>query len=340
MNDLPQSQVSPREWLGRSIDAYQLSQCLYVTAKLGIPDLLKAGPKHYEELAQATQVDPNALFRLLRALASAGVFERLRNDQFGLNDLSKLLCEDVPGSMRAWAVLAGEQPYPAWGQLLYSIKTGAIAFDHIYGMSGWQYRSENPSADQVFNSAMSEMARASTAAILEAYDFSRFDRIVDVGGGQGSLITGILKANPSVRGVLFDLERVVEGARASLARAGIADRCESVAGSFLEGVPAGGDAYILQNIILDWDDAEATRILQNCRKAMQPDLTLVIVEVVIDEDQPTLAAAMADMRMMVMTGGHLRRREDFQSLLTRAGLAFSRMVATRGPFKIIEAKAA
>ncbi len=338
MIDRLQISVSPREWLHQSIDAFQFSQCLYVAAKLGIPDLLQGGPRTYEELAQAAEANPGALLRLLRALASAGIFKHLQNDRFELNDVSRLLCEDAIGSLRSWAILAGEQPYPAWGHLLHSVKTGGIAANHLYGMSSWQYRNQDPSAARVFNKAMSEVARGTTAAIVEATDFSRFDCIVDVGGGQGTLLAGILNANPSVQAVLLDLEAAIQEAPRLLEHAGVADRCQAVSGSFLQGVPSGGDAYILKDVLLDWSDADATLILGNCRHAMQKGHTLLIIELVIDSDRATLGAAMADIRMMVMNGGRLRSREEFRALLSRAGFELTRTIVTHSPYQIIEAK--
>lgn len=338
MADQSQTLVAPRESLRQSIDAYQLSQCLYVAAKLGIADLLKDGPRHYEELATMSGTHPNALFRLLRALASAGVFNRLPNEQFALNEVSKYLCSEAPGSLRAWAILAGEQPYPAWSHLLHSVQTGEIAFDHLYAMSIWQYRAQNPEANRVFNDAMREVVRASTIAIVEAYDFSRFDRIVDVGGGQGGLLVAILRANPSARGVLFDLARVILGAQEPLKEAGILARCEIVAGDFLEGIPSGGDAYLFKDVILNWDDTQAVRILENCRQAMKANRTLLIVERIIASNTPTLEAAMADMRMMVTTGGGARTQEEFQVLLRGAGFELTKVIPTRSPYQIIEGK--
>lgn len=338
MADQSQTIGNQREYLRQSIDAYQLSQCLYVAAKLGIADLLKDGPKHYVELAKASGVHANALFRLLRALACAGVFNRLPNERFALNQVSEYLCADVPGSLRAWAILAGEQPYPAWSHLLHSVQTGETAFDHLFGMSAWQYHAQNPSAAEVFNEAMSEGVRASTAAIVQAYDFSMFDRIVDVGGGQGALLFNILKANPSVRGILFDLEPVVQSARESLKSSEISERCETIAGSFLERVPDGGDAYILKDVILNWNDDKVTMILRGCRQAMKENQTLLIVERVIASDLPTLEAALVDMRMMVMTGGWGRSPEELQALLEGAGFEMTKVITTRSIYKIIEGK--
>lgn len=333
-----QALVSPGEWLQQSIDAYQLSQCLYVAAKLGIADLLKDGPRNYEELAKASGAQPRALFRLLRALASAGVFNRVQDGRFALNEISDYLRRDAPRSLRAWAILSGEQPYPAWSQLLYSVETGETAFDHQFGMSNWQYRLQNSEADQVFNEAMSEGTRASTAAIVKTYDFAPFDCIVDVGGGQGALLASILRANPSARGVLFDLEQAVAGAKELLREAGIAERCETVGGSFLEAVPGGGDLYILKHILLNWDDPQCVRILKNCRQAMNENGTLLVIDQVIQSDKPTIDAALSDLRMMVMTGGQARTPEEIQALLREAGFRPTRVIPTRFSFQLLEAK--
>ncbi len=331
--------AATREWLHQSIDAYQFSQFLYAAAKLGVADLLQDGPRPYEALAHATGTDPAALLRLLRALASAGIFKHLPGDRFEQNDVSALLCESAPGSLRAWAILAGEQPYPAWGHLLHSIKTGEAAADHLYGTNGWQYRRQNPAVAEVFNNAMSAMARGAVAAILESYDFSRSNCIVDVGGGQGSLLAGILHANPSARGVLQDLDLAVQEARDVLARAGVADRCQTVAGSFLQEVPPGGDLYLLKDILLMWKDDDASLVLRNCRQTMQPGQTLLIVERLIPAEGPTLEDGMADLRMLVMNGGRLRSQEDFQRLLSRAGFGPARSIQTRSSYQILEAKA-
>lgn len=336
MDDQPQIPLSPRESLLQFINAYQLSQCLYVASELGIADSLKDGPKHYEALAKTSGAHPNALFRLLRALASAGIFNRLEGDRFELNELSEYLCRDALGSLRAWAVLSGQQIYPTWSHLLHSVKTGEIAFDSLHGMSVWQYRAQNLLASRVFDEAMTGLVSASTAAVVEAYDFSRFDRIVDVGGGQGALIAGILKANPSVRGILFDVEQVVQGGKELLKEAGVLERCETVAGSFLEGVPSGGDVYLLKNVIHDWDDQGSLQILRSCRRAMSENQTLLIIERVIASDKPRLEAVLADLNMMVMNGGRERTREDFQALLSAAGFELAKVIPTRSPYQIIE----
>lgn len=332
--------VSPRESLQQSIDAYQFSQCLYAAARLGIADLLQDGPRHPAELAYECGADPNALFRLLRALSSAGVFSHLPDGQFEQNQVSESLRTDAPGSLRAWAILAGEQPYPAWGHLLHSIRTGEPAFNQAFGMGAWQYRAQNPAAAMVFDEAMSAYTRAITASILENCDFTRFARIIDVGGGQGALLARILQVNPLARGVLYDLAPVVAAARDALQQAGVGERCETVAGSFLESIPAGGDCYILKDILLDWVDDRAAHILRNCRKAAGEKATLLIIEIMMASDRPGIEAAMADMRMMVMNGGRLRTREEAQALLRKAGFALVEMIPVGFSHQMIAANPA
>lgn len=339
MTDQSKTPLSSRDSLLQFINSFQISQCLYVAAELGIADLLKEGSRHYETLAKASGANPDALFRMLRVLASAGILNRLEGDSFELNELSEYLRRDAPGSLRAWAVLAEQQIYPTWNHLMHSVKTGAPAFDDEHGMSVWEYRAQNPGALRVFDEAMSERVRASSSAVVDAYDFSRFDRIVDVGGGQGLLIANILKANPSMRGILFDLDPVIQGAKQLLEEASVAERCEAVAGSFMEEVPRGGDIYILKNVIHDWDDARSVQILRNCRQAMPGHQTLLVIERVIPSDNPTVEDALSDMRMLVMNGGRERTREEFQALLSRCGFDLTRIIPTGSPYQIVEGNA-
>ncbi len=323
----------------QSINAFRLSQCLYVISRLGIADLLKDGPMPYEELAKKSGAHPVALFRLLRALATFGIFNQLDMNRFELTDEAEYLCRDTPGSLHAWAILVGEQTYTAWGNLLYTIQSGEIAFDDLYGMSIWDYRAQNPAAGKVFDEAMSEIFRASNAAIVEAYNFSRFQRIVDVGGGKGELIAAILKANPTVRGVLFDQAPAIESGKALLKEAGVLERCETVAGNFLRGIPDGGDAYILKDVLHDWDEAKAVEILENCRRAMQEYQTLLVIERLIPSERPTPEAVMTDLTMMVMNGGRERTREEFQALLGKTSFELAKVLPTRSLYQIVEARA-
>jgi len=317
------------------------SRAVYVVAKLGLADLLKSGPKTADELAQATDTHAPSLFRVLRALASIGIFNKDSDDRFALTPLSETLVTDAPGSMR-WFLVSelGQEHYPAWGNFMHSVKTGEIAFDNFFGMDVWEYFSKHPEDAAVFNNSMSANTAAVNEAITSLYDFSQFNKVVDVGGGHGGLITSIVQKNPRVRGVLFDAPQVIEGAHSKLENAGVADRCDAVAGDFFKAVPEGGDAYIMKWIIHDWEDEKAIAILKNCRKHLGPNGRLIIVDCVVPEnDEPDFSKTF-DLNMMVMTGGKERTKREFEELLAAAGLKLLRVIPTDLPPSIVEAQPA
>ena len=321
------------------ITGFWMSRAVWIAAKLGLADLLKSGPKTAEELAQATSTHAPSLFRILRALASAGVFKKERDGRFGLTPLSETLITDAPGSTR-WFIISelGQEHYPAWGNLMHSVKTGEVAFDDFFGMDVWKYFSQNPEDAAVFNDSMSANTAAVNEAITSLYDFSKFNKIVDVGGGHGGLITSILQKNADVAGVLFDAPEVIEGARAKLEAAGVADRCEAVAGNFFEAVPEGGNAYVMKWIIHDWEDEKAIAILKNCRQHTQSGDRLIIVDCVVPEnDEPDFSKTF-DLNMLVMTGGKERTAAEFQELLAAAGFKLLRVIPTDLPPSIVEAQ--
>ena len=319
------------------ITGFWTSRAVYVLAKLGIPDILKTGPKTADELALETKTHGPSLYRLLRALASVGVVRSEEGGRFGLTPLSEALITDAPGSMR-WFIVSelGQEHYPAWGNLMQSIKTGEIAFDHFFGMDIWKYFSQNPEDAAVFNDSMSGMTAAVNEAITSQYDFSRFARIVDIGGGHGGLITSILKKNSNAKGVLFDAPEVIEGARPRIETAGLADRCETVSGDFFQAVPAGGEAYVMKWIIHDWDDEKATTILRNCRNQMQPNGRVIVVDAVVPEGDAPDFSKLFDLNMLVMTGGKERTAKEFEKLLAGAGFKLLRVIPTDLPVSIIE----
>lgn len=323
------------------IMGFWMSRAVYVFAKLGLADLLQTGPKSAAELAQATETHAPSLYRVLRALATAGVVKTQTDGRFALTPLSETLVTGVPGSVR-WFVISelGQEHYPAWGNLMHSVKTGEIAFDNHFGVDIWGYFAQNPEDAAVFNDSMSGMTAAANEAIMSRYDFSSFNKIVDVGGGHGGLITSILKQNPQATGVLYDAEVVIAGAQPRLEAAGVADRCEAVAGNFFEAVPAGGDAYVMKWIIHDWEDEKAIRILKNCRSQMKADGRLIIVDCVVPEnDEPDFSKTF-DLNMLVMTGGKERTAAEFEQLLAAAGFNFLRVIATDLPTSIVEAQPA
>lgn len=339
MNPQSTDTPSPRTALQQQIRAYGVSQLIFVAADLGIADLLADGPKHFEELAADTGVNPDGLFRCLRALAAVGVFTRMPDGKFGSSPQSELLRRNVPGSLSAWARLNGRQFYPSFAHLLYSVKTGKSAAEYLHGMTTWEYRSQNPALQEEFDEAMSEMSSQTAIGVVESYDFSRLPRIVDVGGGQGVLISAILKANPAAHGVLFDQAQVIAGASILLENARVASRCELTGGSFFDDSIPGGDVHLLSHILHDWDDEHAKRILEKVRASMQPDQLLLVIERVLDGANPSFEPLMLDITMLVQLGGRERTLEEFESLFASTGFSAPREIPIRPPNSIIETRA-
>lgn len=331
------TEQDPAADLQRLVNGYQVSQAISVAATLGIADLLKDGPRTSDDLAAAAGAHPRALYRLLRALAAVGVFHEHHDQRFSLAPIGEFLRSDAAGSSAPWAAQIGRQYFwQAWGDLLHSVRTGENAFRHQHGTDVWTYRSTRPEDNAAFDRAMTGQSRRIDGAVVAAYDFSRYARIMDVGGGHGSLLAAILGANPSSKGVLFDQPHVVSGALALLETAGAADRCEVVGGSFFESVPDGADAHVLKQIIHDWEDGDATKILRACRRAINPDGTLLIVEHVVAPPNHAPAGKFMDLNMLVLPGGQERTRDEFAALFAAAGFRLTRVIPTASPASIIE----
>jgi SAM-dependent methyltransferase len=311
-------------------------QAIHVAAKLGVADLLRDGPKATDDLADATKAHAPSLHRLLRALTSLGVFGEDAEGRFQQTQLSEILRTDHPQSIRAWAITLGAPFF--WkpcGELYGTIRTGQPAFDRVHGERFFNYLAGHPEDAAVFNAAMSAPS-TSLSEIVESYDWSRFERIVDVGGGQGALLQGILSANSKVRGVLYDLPEVVAGASETLRTGVLAERCETLGGDFFEAVPDGADAYILNRIVHDWNDADAVKILKNCRRAIRPDGRLLLLETVVTPTSDP-ARRLMDLLMLVLLGGRERTGSEFRALLREAGFNLSHVIPTAGP-SIIESQ--
>lgn len=331
------AEVPPPIAMLQLISGFWISRCIYVAAKLGIADLVKNESKTAEELATATGTHPPSLFRVMRALSSVGVFSQDENNRFAITPLSETLRSDIRGSLRAFAMTElGEEHYPAWGELLHSVRTGEIAFNHAFGMPVWEFFAKNPDNAKIFNDAMSGMTAQANEAILSQYDFAGIKTLMDVGGGHGGLITSILQRHPGMRGILFDSPQVVEGAQATLDAAGVNDRCQLVGGSFFESVPEGGDAIVLKWIIHDWNDEQSVTILKNCHRALSDKSTLILVEAVVPASNEPHFSKFIDLNMLVMTGGRERTEEEFRALYDAAGFRLTRIVATESPFSVIE----
>jgi hypothetical protein len=333
-------ELPPPFVLFRMVTGYYLARAIYVAAKLGIADLLAEGARRYDELARATGTHADALRRVLRLLASAGVFIEEQDGRFALTPIGACLRSGVPGSMRAAALLFGGITQQAWGDLLYSVETGETAFRHVFGMDSFDYMAEHPDEAANFDAAMADFTKHIAVAVAAAYDFSPFRRIVDVGGGNGALLAGILVANPTLTGVIFDLPDVASRAREQIRELGLAGRCEIVGGDFFKEVPRGGDAYLLKHVVHDWNDDRATEILRTCRRAMGAEAKLLLVEGVypsrIDQSDESRGAAANDVSMLVCTGGRQRSEAGFRALYDAAGFRLTRIVPTRMPVKVIE----
>lgn len=326
----------PAQRLEQLIFGYWQSQCVYVAAKLGIADLLANGPRTIEELAQRTDSHQASLFRLLRALASLGIFQEEADGRFKLTPIGELLRGDIPGSQRAVAILMGEEHFQVWGELLYSVVTGKVAFEMLFGKPVFQFLSQNPGKAAIFDEAMVEVHGRKTAAVLDAYDFSQFREVADIGGGNGSELCGILARHSSIRGTLFDLSGVVERARSTVETAGLSDRIRLVAGNFFESVPSGADAYLLRHIIHDWDDDKAIRILENIHRAIDRKGKLLLVESVIPPGNEPFVGKLLDLTMMVLAGGKERTEEEYRRLFRKAGFRLTRIVPTATQVSVIE----
>ncbi len=319
------------------ITAYWNSQAVYVAAELGIADLLRDGPRHADDLARATDSNADALYRLLRALASLGVFAETAPRTFALTPLAELLRSDIPGSQRSLARMLGTEQYQAWGDLLYSVQTGKTAFDRIFGQPCFDYLGERPEKARLFDESMTGIHGVETGAVIEAYDFSGIKVLADIGGGNGSNLAAILQRHPRMRGILFDLPHVVARARAGIEAARVDDRCQLVAGSFFESVPAGADAYLMRHIIHDWDDERSLTILRHCRAAMPPHGRLLLLESVIPPGNDPFPPKFLDLTMLVIPGGKERTREEYEALFAQSGFELTRVVPSKSDISVIEA---
>jgi len=331
-------QMPPSAVLLQMMDGIKVTQLIYVAAKLGLADLLVDGPKSSEELAAAVGAHPGALYRVLRALAGVGIFHEIAGGRFDLTPLAEPLRSDIPGSLRAWATVCGEDWHMRmWNDILYSVRTGEGAFPHVHGMGSFEYFQHHPEKGAVFYEAMTNLTAQVSGAVLAAYDFSGLRRIVDVGCGVGTFTTAILQAHPHLSSTLFDIPPVIEQARQVVGGAGLGERCDFVAGDFFQSVPAGGDAYVLKNIIHDWNDEKAITILRNCRQGMAADGRVLVVEMVVQPGNDPSPAKMFDITMLVAEGGQERTEAEQRRLFEAAGLRLSRIVPTPSPVSVIEA---
>jgi predicted O-methyltransferase YrrM len=330
---------SPQTVLAQMINGYWLTGSIHAAARLGIADQLAAGPQSVPALSKAVGAHGPSLLRLLRALAAVGIFAEGERGHFSQTPLSEALRTGVPGSMHGLATMTGILHLRAWPEIVHSVRTGETAFSKAFGKEIFAHVSADAEAGRAFDEAMAGYTAVTSNAVVAAYDFSSFETIVDVGGGNGALLSALLEKYPKARGVTFDLPSASERAREHLRTAGMADRCEVVAGDFFASVPAGGDAYTMKMIVHDWDDRKSIAILENVRKAIRPDGRVLLMEAVLEPGNGVGAPGkLLDINMLVMTGGRERTAAEYGDLLRASGFELVRVVGANPQISVIEGK--
>ena len=313
-----------------------VASAVNVAARLGLSDRLAAGPRSADDLARECGVDADALYRLMRALGSLAVFEEVSPRTFALTPAGAALCDGPVRWMALW--IAGEFNFHVYANAMHSVKTGESAVPTTFGHGVFEHFAQNPELSKIFNDAMTGFSAVVIPPVIEAYDFSGIGTLVDVAGGHGAVLTAILRKYPAMKGVLFDVDHVIAGARAAIAAQGLADRCTTVAGDFFASVPGGGDAYIMKHIIHDWNDDKAAIILSNIRKVLPSDGRVILLESVIPEGNEAGLGKIMDLEMLVMPGGRERTEREFRALFARAGFTLTRVVPTTSPLSVVEAR--
>lgn len=315
-----------------------VAQSMAVVARLEIADRLKSGARSCDELAAETGTHAPSLYRVMRALASLGLFSEDRQGRFTTTRLGRTLERDAPDSIHPLALMVGSDwHWRSWGSLLHAVQTGEPAFVRQHGTEAYEYFAQHPADGAIFDAHIEAYGRQAANAVA-SYDFGDCQTIVDVGGGYGTVLAAILGANPKLRGILFDQPAVIDGARPRIAEPSLAGRCELVAGSFFDSVPEGGDVYLLASILHNWDDARAVEILRSCRRAMRPSARLVIVELVIPPGNTPADGKLLDLQMMVLfAGGRERTTDEYRALLEAGGLRVTRVIPTATQMSLLEA---
>jgi ubiquinone/menaquinone biosynthesis C-methylase UbiE len=331
-----QNNLPPRIIMSQMIFGLVVTKAIYCVAKLNIADTMAAeGPMNCSALAAKSGAHEESLYRLMRALASIGIFREDQGGNFSLTPLGECLRDDSPDSVKAMALGIGNVWFKAYAELLYAVQTGKGGFEHAVGMPVFDYLTANPEEGKIFDRMMTDIHGGETEPMINNYDFSGFKTIVDVGGGNGEVITSILKRHKEVKGILFDLPEVINRARQNITSTGLNDRCQLVTGNFFKSVAEGGDAYIMRHIIHDWSDTDAVTILSNCRKAMNPGGKVLVVEAVIQEGNEPSPFKLLDITML-MVGGKERTKKQFENIFSQAGLKVNGVVSFQNDLSVVE----
>jgi precorrin-6B methylase 2 len=329
--------------LMRLVTGAWAARLVHTAVELGIADELAGGPRGVDFLAAHLGAHGPSLARLLRALTAIGLLHESQGRLYSLSPLGATLRSNVPGSMRAWVLLAfSDDQGTAWEALSHAVRTGELAYRHIFGTDMWTRLAERPDAARLFDEAMQSITQGAGALLLTNYAFEKFGWIVDVGGGNGSLLLPVLERHPMMRATIFDLPHVADATRSRIAAVGLSDRCEAVGGDAFVAVPAGADAYVLKGVIHDWEDKESVAILRTCRAAMSNASKLILIERILPEqidadDALTRAKFIHDINMMVNPGGRERTEAEFRNLLSQADLRLTCVLAMPGPLAVMEA---
>lgn len=313
---------------------------LYAVAKLGAPEHLAAGPLPVNQLARLCGANEDALHRILRALASLGVFTELTPRTFALTAAGRLLLKGEKGSVRDMVLwMADPFHLRVYNELLHSAMTGETVEKKLFGMPIFDYFEKDKQEAEVFNNAMTSFSANSIPAVLEVYDFSWLDggTLADIAGGHGFVLTAILQKHAQIRGILFDLESVVSGAKPRIESLGLSSRCQAASGDFFKAVPAA-NAYVMKNIIHDWDDKRAISILKNCHSASIGKSKVILIELVLTPGDEPHPSKWIDLEMLLLPGGRERTEQEYAALFARAGFRLTRVVPTKSPVSVIEAE--
>lgn len=314
-----------------------VAQAVGTAARLSLADHLADGPQTAAQLAAKTGASADGLHRLMRALASVGVFT-LEGDRFSLTPLGQTLRSGTPGSMKHIAIAETDTGHwLTWGRCLDAVKTGRGMAKEALGCDPWDYYAQHPEDGEAFSRAMADISGMAIEPVLTGYDFAFAQSIVDVGGAHGALLAAMLNKKQDAKGILFDLPQVAATAKSAVEQAGLAGRVEVVGGSFFEQVPSGADLYLLKHILHDWDDAHCHALLKTVRAAMKPTAKLLVVEMALPETAAPTPAHWMDLNMLVMLSGRERTADQYGKLLADAGLRMTRFIPTQSPLGLVEA---
>jgi hypothetical protein len=329
---------SPAAWMKEKVYGYWFSQALHCAAALNLADIIhQNGPSRVSELAKKTGSNEKNLYRLLRLLASEEVFEETEKGVFALTPRASQLRSDIPGSQYAMAIMSGSEHYLASSRMIDAVRSGRCAYEIAHGKPLFEYLKDHPGSARIFDMAMQSIHGTETKQMLDAYDFSRFATLMDIGGGNGSLLVEVLRANPGLKGVLFDQGHVIEAVRGFMESHGFANRCQLISGDFFVSVPKGADACLLRHIIHDWDDETSVKLFRIIREVLPANGRMLVVDAVLPEGNTPHPGKLFDWIMMGIPGGVERTEAEFRDILQQGGFKVERIVPTAGLNSIIEA---